>query len=162
MEAPLRHLTQATTAVAEGNLSVRVPVKSSDEIGQLGLAFNDMAHRDRAWKAFRTDQERLRAFAETEREFISIRTKQGLAAARAKGKMLGRPKGSRDKHRVLDPYRNRIRELLELKMPLLRISSILNDQMEKPLSYNSYQYFVRQDPELLALWQAQQTSDPNP
>ena len=101
-------------------------------------------------------------FAETEREFISIRTKQGLAAARAKGKMLGRPKGSRDKHRVLDPYRNRIRELLELKMPLLRISSILNDQMEKPLSYNSYQYFVRQDPELLALWQAQQTSDPNP
>jgi signal transduction histidine kinase len=41
--APLRHLTQATTAVAEGNLSVRVPVESNDEIGQLGLAFNDMA-----------------------------------------------------------------------------------------------------------------------
>jgi DNA invertase Pin-like site-specific DNA recombinase len=101
-------------------------------------------------------------FAETERELISIRTKQGLDAARAKGKTLGRPKGSRDKHHVLDPYRDRIRELLELKMPLLRISSILNEQMEKPVSYNSYQYFVRQDPELLTLWQAQRGSGSNP
>ena len=41
-------------------------------------------------------------FAETEREYISLRTKQGLVAARAKGKQLGRPKGSRDKERVLD------------------------------------------------------------
>jgi len=36
-------------------------------------------------------------FAEAEREFISMRTKQGLTAARASGKKLGRPKGSRDK-----------------------------------------------------------------
>ena len=33
-------------------------------------------------------------FAETERAYISLRTKQGLAAAKAKGKQLGRPKGS--------------------------------------------------------------------
>lgn len=30
-------------------------------------------------------------FAEAEREFISLRTKQGLAAAKASGKLLGRP-----------------------------------------------------------------------
>ena len=36
-------------------------------------------------------------FAEAERDFISVRTQQGLAAARASGKQLGRPKGSRDK-----------------------------------------------------------------
>ena len=42
-------------------------------------------------------------FAEAEREFISMRVRQGLAAARAKGVKLGRPKGSRNKKRVLEP-----------------------------------------------------------
>ena len=40
--APLRRLTQATSAVAEGNLSVQVPARSGDEIGQLAQAFNRM------------------------------------------------------------------------------------------------------------------------
>jgi DNA invertase Pin-like site-specific DNA recombinase len=33
-------------------------------------------------------------FAEVERDLISERTKEGLVAARAKGRLLGRPKGS--------------------------------------------------------------------
>lgn len=33
-------------------------------------------------------------FAEVERDLIAERTKEGLAAAKAKGKQLGRPKGS--------------------------------------------------------------------
>jgi DNA invertase Pin-like site-specific DNA recombinase len=94
-------------------------------------------------------------FAEAEREFISIRTKQGLAAARASGKKLGRPKGSRDKERVLDPYREQMREYLQLGLPLSRIRAIINPQLGKPISYPSYRYFVRQDIELLELWQAQ-------
>ncbi|MFH1559869.1 MAG: NIPSNAP family protein [Chloroflexota bacterium] len=32
------------------------------------LAFDDLAHRERAWSAFRADSERLQLFAETERE----------------------------------------------------------------------------------------------
>jgi DNA invertase Pin-like site-specific DNA recombinase len=40
-------------------------------------------------------------FAQTERDYISLRTKQGLAAARAQGKVLGRPKGSKNKERIL-------------------------------------------------------------
>ena len=94
-------------------------------------------------------------FAEAERDFISVRTKQGLAAARARGKQLGRPKGSRDKERVLDPYREQIKEYLQVKVPLRRILSLINPHLEKPISYQSYRYFVRQDPELLDLWQAQ-------
>ena len=94
-------------------------------------------------------------FAEAEREFISVRTKQGLEAARARGKQLGRPKGSRDKKRVLDPHRENIKGYLQLKIPLRRIHSIINPQLEGPISYPAYRYFVRQDPELLELWQAQ-------
>jgi DNA invertase Pin-like site-specific DNA recombinase len=94
-------------------------------------------------------------FAEAEREFISMRTKQGLAAAKASGKKLGRPKGSRDKERVLDPYREQIEEYLRLGLSLSRIRSILNPQLDKPISYPSYRYFVRQDMELLELWEAQ-------
>ena len=92
-------------------------------------------------------------FAEAEREFISMRTKQGLAAARASGKKLGRPKGSRDKERVLDPYREQIKEYLQLGISLSRVRTIINPQLEKSISYPSYRYFVRQDAELLELWQ---------
>jgi DNA invertase Pin-like site-specific DNA recombinase len=94
-------------------------------------------------------------FAEAEREFISVRTKQGLAAAKASGKKLGRPKGSRDKERILDPHHKQIKEYLDLGLSLRRIRSIINPQLERPISYPAYRYFVRQDPELLNLWQAQ-------
>ena len=94
-------------------------------------------------------------FAEAEREFISIRTKQGLAAAKASGKKLGRPKGSRDKERILDPHREQIKEYLDLGLSLRRIRSIINPQLERPISYPAYRYFVRQDSELLQLWKAQ-------
>ncbi|MCB0191461.1 MAG: recombinase family protein, partial [Anaerolineae bacterium] len=47
-------------------------------------------------------------FAETERDFISVRTKQGLAAAKANGVQLGRPRGSKNKERILDPYKEQI------------------------------------------------------
>jgi DNA invertase Pin-like site-specific DNA recombinase len=94
-------------------------------------------------------------FAEAEREFISVRTKQGLAAAKASGKKLGRPKGSRDKERVLDPHREQIKEYLALGLSLRRIRKIINPQLERPISYPAYRYFVRQDPELLHVWQSQ-------
>ena len=93
-------------------------------------------------------------FAEAVRKFISVRTKQGLAAAKAQGEQFGRPKGSRDKKRILDPHRETIKEYLQLNLPLRRIRSIVNPQLERPISYPAYRYFVRQDSELLELWQA--------
>lgn len=52
----------------------------------------------------------LSLFAEIERDLISTRTKEGLAAAKASGKQLGRPKGiGRSK---LDKHREEIKELL--------------------------------------------------
>ena len=93
-------------------------------------------------------------FAEAEREYISMRTKQGLAAARAKGKLLGRPKGSRSKNRILDPYREQIKEYLQMDLNLASIMKIVNNQLEKPISYNTLKYFVQHDEELLPLWKA--------
>lgn len=94
-------------------------------------------------------------FAEAERDFISVRTQQELVAARASGKQLGRPKGSRDKARVLDAYRAQIKEYLQLRLPLRRIRTLINSHLGKPLAYNSYRYFVQQDSDLLGLWQRQ-------
>jgi len=50
-------------------------------------------------------------FAEIERDLISERTKEGLARARAEGKLLGRPKGP--KKSKLDPYKEEIIALLK-------------------------------------------------
>jgi signal transduction histidine kinase len=40
---PLRQLTAASRSIAAGDLDVRVPVRSEDEVGQLAAAFNHMA-----------------------------------------------------------------------------------------------------------------------
>ena len=40
---PIRELTQATHAVSEGNLSQKVEIRSKDELGELGKAFNKMS-----------------------------------------------------------------------------------------------------------------------
>lgn len=94
-------------------------------------------------------------FAETERTFISMRVKQGLAAAKAKGVVLGRPKGSRNRERVLDEKRGEILHFLQRGVNLASIRKALNPDLKKPISYNSYKYFVQHDPELNASWQAQ-------
>ena len=99
-------------------------------------------------------------FAEAEREYISVRTKQGLAAARASGKKLGRPKGSRNRVRLLDPFREQIKEYLGIGLNLAAVRKIVNRQMERPASYNAYKYFVKREPDLNHLWQRQQSASP--
>lgn len=91
-------------------------------------------------------------FAESEREFISTRTKQGLAAVKAKGIKLGRPKGSKNKSgSVLLPYREQIKQYLALKLPLSAIQKLINPLLTKPISYNSFKYFIDHDVDLYQL-----------
>lgn len=82
-------------------------------------------------------------FAESERDFISVRTKQGLLAAKASGKILGRPKGSSNKKgRALDIFKNQIEQYVELGLPVGSIMKIINNQLEEKLSYNTFKSYV--------------------
>ena len=83
-------------------------------------------------------------FAEVERDLISERTKEGLVAARAKGRQLGRPKGSLGKSK-LDGKEEEIKKLLEKKVSKASIAKILE------VSRSALLHFIRSrklDPEL--------------
>jgi len=90
-------------------------------------------------------------FAQTEREIISQRTKQGLAAARASGKTLGRPKGVKNKNRVLDPFKDEIKKYLEMGLMQTNILKIINSQLEKKVSLTSLRYFISTTKELKSI-----------
>ena len=62
-------------------------------------------------------------FAEIERELISMRTKEGLAAARASGKRLGRPKGRLGQSK-LNGREEEIQRLLSLQVSKSSIAKI--------------------------------------
>jgi DNA invertase Pin-like site-specific DNA recombinase len=75
-------------------------------------------------------------FAEIERDLISERTREGLVAARAKGRIPGRPKGSRGQSR-LDGREAEIRMLLGKKVSKAAIAKIMD------VSRSTMLHFVR-------------------
>jgi len=77
----------------------------------------------------------LALFAEIERDFISLRTKEALAAKKAQGVILGKPKGTIQSS-MYDKDRDRIEELLLLGVPQKQIvERHLNYGTPKSLSY---------------------------
>ncbi len=89
-------------------------------------------------------------FAETEREFISLRTKAGLESAKAQGKSLGRPKGSKGKNSLLEPYREQIVHLLEMDLSVMAICKFLNAGAEQgqKIKYTTMKYYINNNLEL--------------
>jgi DNA invertase Pin-like site-specific DNA recombinase len=63
-------------------------------------------------------------FAEVERDLISERTREGLIAAKAKGKLLGRPRGSLGRSK-LDGKELEIQTLLDKKVSKASIAKIM-------------------------------------
>ena len=78
-------------------------------------------------------------FAESEREFINLRTKSGLEKARAAGKILGRPKGLRLSS--FDKDKQKIKELLSQGLTIRAIYEKLYKKSKK--TYASLAWFCR-------------------
>lgn len=78
-------------------------------------------------------------FTESEREFISLRTKSGLQKARANGKILGRPKGLRLSS--FDKDEQIIKELLAQGFSIKAIYEKLYNKSKK--TYASLAWFCR-------------------
>jgi len=72
-------------------------------------------------------------FSEIERDLVSERTKQGLLAARLRGKLIGRPKGRIGKSK-LDGKEDQIEELLSKSISKASISKIFG--VSRPCLYN--------------------------
>ena len=84
-------------------------------------------------------------FAETEREIISERTKQGLAVARAKGKKLGRQKGQQVTSKY-DEFKDKIEELYILGLSVQRIVDYIGIGTQASLStYIKTRNILRKD-----------------
>jgi DNA invertase Pin-like site-specific DNA recombinase len=97
---------------------------------RLGTGFQDVASKITVTL--------LALFAEIERDFISHRTKEALAAKKAQGVVLGKPKGTIQSS-MYDKDKERIRELLALGVPQKRI-------VEAHLGYGtpkSLSYYIR-------------------
>ena len=75
-------------------------------------------------------------FAEIERDLISERTKEGIATARAKGKIIGRPKDSIGKSR-LDGKESEIQLLLKKAVGITSIAKIMG------VSRTTLRHFIR-------------------
>jgi DNA invertase Pin-like site-specific DNA recombinase len=63
-------------------------------------------------------------FAELERDLVSLRTKEALAARKAQGVKLGKPKGTIQASKF-DKDRERIEELLQLGLSVRKIAKVL-------------------------------------
>lgn len=74
-------------------------------------------------------------FAELERDLISLRTKEALAAKKRQGVQLGKPKGVVQKSKF-DANRERIQELLALGLSVRKIAKLLG--YSNHLALNTY------------------------
>jgi DNA invertase Pin-like site-specific DNA recombinase len=83
----------------------------------------------------------LSAFSQMERDFISERTKAGLEKARSEGKLLGKQKGSISSNTQFEPYKEKIKEYLNLGLSYEKIVNTIGTGSKSSL----YSYVKHRD-----------------
>ncbi len=103
---PLSSLVRHTREIAKGNFRVRMEVKSNDEFGELGKAFNQMVERlDRFFRLTESSERRYKALFESAKEgilvvdretFVVVNANASFASALAKdrGELIGKKLGT--------------------------------------------------------------------
>jgi|ERR1700677_695943 len=74
-------------------------------------------------------------FGELERDLVSLRTKEALAAKKAQGQILGKPKGTIQKSKF-DVDVDKIKQLLALGLSMRKIATLLG--YSNHISLNTY------------------------
>lgn len=87
-------------------------------------------------------------FCETERELISLRIKDSLKRLKSEGKILGRVKGGKNKHNVLNEFSSMIEKNMKLGLSLTNVLKLINSESNKKISYTQIDYFVKNNPQL--------------
>lgn len=77
--APIKEITRKASAMAEGNFNQKVAVLTSDEIGQLGNAFNDMTDRlKEALSSIEEEKEKLSSILSNMSDGVIAADERGL------------------------------------------------------------------------------------
>jgi DNA invertase Pin-like site-specific DNA recombinase len=85
----------------------------------------------------------FKAMLESERAFLSARARLGMAASKAKGIKLGRPKGATQKVKALDNHKKEILDYMQKGISMVAIMKIINHSLEKKLSYLSFKWYIQ-------------------
>ena len=83
----------------------------------------------------------------TQKRLLSRRMENG----KAKSTQLGRPKGVKNKSRMLDPYRDEIVEYLNIGLNMAGIHKMLNAKAQKPIKYATLRLYIESDEALKRL-----------
>jgi len=119
--APVKQLVDATRRVAHGDLDVKVLAGGGPELGELALAFNQMAHELAVGRERLAHAERDQAWAEMARQ-VAHEVKNPLQPMRMTAQLLQRVRGDNDPR--ADQVADRLaRTVLEQTEALDRIAS---------------------------------------
>lgn len=117
------------------------------ELSQIGIQFIFVKQKELSTFQSNTEQLILTIYAhiaETEKEFLSMRTKEGLAAAKAQGKILGRPKG-RTSISKWDKYEQEVIEYIQKDLDLGSIWKLIG----KEGTYHGFYMYCRRNKKIV-------------